>query len=161
MPDAKDLNQNINIDLSTMQIVLRSKAERTSITLKEFIKMSLLNGGSRESIEAELLKDLNEGGRIFGEFRNSVKATTNGVMNRFRDSGEFSELLNAPQWRWVAVLVNTCPDCIERHGKVMSMDEWEQEGLPRTGHTVCKENCKCVLLPADSTILEPIRRPKK
>lgn len=161
MPNEKDLNGNINADVTTMQIVIKAKAARTAISIKEFIRLSVLNGGSRESIKAELLKDLNEGGRIFGEFRNSIRATSNGVVNRFRDSGSFAELGYDKNYRWVAVLVNTCPDCLSRHGQVKTMIEWEAFGLPRTGHTRCKENCKCVLLPEDSTVLEPIIRNRK
>lgn len=161
MPDADELNEGINVDLNSMRILLLSKANRTSITIKEFIRLALLNGSSREAIKKELLRDLKENGRIFGEFRSAIKATSNGVINRMRDSAEFSELGFDQEYRWVAVLVNTCPDCIERHGVVMTFDEWKLEGLPRTGHTVCKENCKCVLLPENSTILEPLRRNKK
>lgn len=161
MPDPDELNEGIEIDLDSMRILLSSKAERTAITIQDFIRLSLLNGASRESIKKELLRDLKEGGRIFGEFRSAVKATANGTINRMRDSAEFSELGFESNYRWVAVLVNTCPDCIERHGLVMTFDEWKLQGLPRTGHTICKENCKCVLLPENSTILEPLRRPKK
>ena len=38
--------------------------------------------------------------------------------------------------------------------------EWEADGLPRTGVTVCKENCKCMLLPSGTAILDPIQRKK-
>lgn len=147
-------------EIGAMEIFLTSKAERTAITLEELIQTRLLLGASEDQIEADLLKDLEEGGRIFGEFRNAVRATSNGVINRVRDSAIFGNLGVDAKYRWVAVLINTCPDCLERHNRVQSWIEWEKKGLPRTGQTVCKELCKCILIPAESTEVEPIRRGK-
>lgn len=158
---AEDLKNGIDVDIRTMEIVLQAKAARTAISLKELITLAELNGASKEQIRELLLKDLKEGGRIFGEFRNAIRATSNGVINRLRDSGEFGELGQEGTYRWVAVLVNTCPDCLELHGQMRTFQEWEEVGLPRTGHTICKENCKCILLPAKTTELLPIQRKKK
>ncbi len=141
-----------------MRIFLNSKAARAAITIEEFIDTALLQGASEKEVETVLLKDLEEGGRMFGEFRASIKATANGVINRLRDTAQFSEDFGVKKYRWVAVLVNTCPDCVERHGEVETMEGWEERGLPRAGFTVCKENCKCILLDADTAILEPVKR---
>lgn len=159
--DAELFGEFIDRELAAMEIFLGSKAAKTAITLEEYIQTRILLGASEESIEADLLKDLDEGGRIFGEFRNAIKATSNGVINRVRDSAIFGHLGIEAPYRWVAILINTCPDCIERHNRVQSWLEWEKEGLPRTGQTVCKENCKCILIPAEATEVEPIRREKK
>lgn len=162
MPDEDKLRKYTSIEIESMQILLEAKAAKTALTLNEFINLSRLQGASIESIKAELIDDLENGGRIFGEFRNAVKATSNGVINRMADSGQFAEFVKEEKFRWVAVLVNTCPDCLDRHGEVKTMDDWELEGLPRTGYTVCKENCKCVLLPAPLTeMINPIMRNKK
>jgi len=163
MPEANDelFKQFINREITAMEIFLSSKASKAAITLEEYIQTRLVLGASEETIEADLIKDLEEGGRIFGEFRSSVRATANGIINRTRDSAVFSEIGIDTQYRWVAVLVNTCPDCIERHNRVQTWDKWEEEGLPRTGQTVCKENCRCVLLPKDTLEIEPIRREKR
>lgn len=161
MPSEEALGEFINKEILTMNIFLKAKAKRTATTLEEYIQVRLAQGASKQAIEDALLKDLEEGGRIFGEFRNAIRATSNGVMNRFRDNAIFSEIGTDTKYRWVAILVNTCPDCLERHNQIKSWPEWEAEGLPRTGQTVCKENCKCVLLPAENTETEPIRRNKK
>jgi hypothetical protein len=151
----------VDREIAAMEIFLTAKASKTAITLEEYIQTRILLGADEQTIEADLLKDLEEGGRIFGEFRNAVRATSNGVINRTRDNAIFANLgVDAP-YRWVAVLINTCPDCLERHNRVQPWISWEKEGLPRTGHTVCKENCKCILIPADSTEVEPIMRSKK
>jgi hypothetical protein len=122
--------------------------------------MRLAQGSTIDVIREDLLTDLNEGGRIFGEFRNALRPTFDGSVNRFSDAGELSVLGKSGQYRWVAVLINTCDDCLERHGRTQTWAEWEEEGLPRAGSTVCAENCKCVLLPAEVTELEPLYRSK-
>lgn len=152
-----DLNQR---EIEAMQIFLTSKASKTAITIDEYIQTRLKMGADPKVIEADLLKDLNEGGRIFGEFRNAIKATTKGVINRTRDNAIFADLGILTPYRWVAVLINTCNDCLDRHNEVKTWGEWELEGLPRTGATICKENCQCLLLPAATTEIDPIMRGK-
>jgi hypothetical protein len=153
--------QFIHREIQAMEIFLVSKATKTGITLEEYIHTRQLLGASDESIEADLLKDLEEGGRIFGDFRNSIRATSNGIINRARDVSIFADIGIDTKYRWVAVLVNTCPDCLERHNKTKPWEEWEAEGLPRTGQTVCKENCRCVLLPSSTLEIDPIKRSKR
>lgn len=161
-----DLNSNkkklasnaINKELTTLDIILAAKIGRTALTLEEYVQMRLSQGATREAIRADLLTDLEEGGRIFGEFKNALQPTFAGSTNRFRDVGMLAETGIDKQWRWVAVLVNTCPDCLERHNLIKKWADWEEEGLPRSGATVCGQNCKCVLLPEEVASLEPIMR---
>lgn len=157
--DKKEITQaGIDKEMSTLEISLIAKVSRTAITLDEYIEIRLSQGTTIEVIRADLLKDLNEGGRIFGEFLNAVKPTFAGSVGRFRDVGAIAEIGIEKKWRWVAVLVNTCPDCLKRHNQAKIWEDWEAEGLPRTGATVCKEWCKCVLVPDVVAILEPIYR---
>ena len=147
-------------ELETMNILLRSKASKSAITIDEFINLRLSQGASQDSIRDALLRDLREGGRIFGEFRSSIKATARGSINRVRDNSIYSEYGVDRQYRWVAVLVRTCPDCLENHGSVKTWDEWEQSrfGLPRSGGTICRENCRCVLVISEATEIQPLVR---
>ncbi len=162
MPENNNLFSDfIDREIQTLEIFLTSKAIKTASTLEEYIAVRLLQGSTRDSIEKELTDDLDNGGRIFGEFRSAIRATSNGVINRTRDTAIFSDVGIEDNFRWVAVLVNTCPDCLERHGVEHSYTEWEIIGLPRTGTTVCKENCRCMLLPASTAIIDPIQRTKR
>ncbi len=155
-----DLSEFIQKEIDTMEIFLVSKAEKAAITIDEYIKTRLKQGASIDSIEKDLLTDLENSGRIFGEFRNAIRATTTGTINRSRDNAIFANLgIDAP-YRWVAVLINTCPDCLDRHNKVQPWAMWEIQGLPRTGATVCKENCQCVLVPSFTVEIDPIMRGK-
>lgn len=155
------LNDFVRKEITTMSIFLAAKAERTAVTIEEYIQASLAQGIDPDTLEQNLLNDLENGGRIFGEFRNAVRATANGVIGRSRSIGLFDVSGTEQKYRWVAVLINTCPDCLDRHGKILTWDEWESEGLPQTGQTVCKEYCQCVLIPADGTEVNPIRRNKR
>ncbi len=150
--------KGIDREMNTLDILLLAKVQRSAITLEEYIQFRQVQGATLGIIREELLADLNEGGRIFGEFRNALRPTFAGSVSRFRDIGVLAEMGISGQYRWCAVLVNTCPDCLDRHGRTQTMAEWEEEGLPRAGATVCKENCKCVLLPAEVAKLEPIFR---
>lgn len=162
MPDDKFLNDKVNDEIAALTILLDTNVSVTSLKLKEFIDLSVLQGVSRTELKKTLITDLKEGGRLFGEFRNSIKATTTGSINRFRDAGEFSEIEVDQEFRWAAVMVNTCPDCVRRHNMMpMEWDEWVAIGLPRTGQTVCKQHCKCMLIPNDDSELQPIYRKKK
>lgn len=162
MPDREKAQVMIDREMETMQIVLWGRTMRSAVTIEEYVQVAVSQGMSKKAIRDYLLKDLEEGGRIFGEFRNAIKATGNGSLNRFRDVAQYSDMdIGEKKYRWVAVLVNTCPDCEDRHAKVRSWDEWEALGLPRSGNTVCKQHCRCVLLPEESVEVDVIKRGKR
>ena len=48
---------------------------------------------------------------------------------------------------WICVGINTCPDCLVRHGQIATYDEWLSAGLPGSGFSVCDRNCACVIEP--------------
>jgi hypothetical protein len=158
MPDREILKIGLDREIETLNIALMAKISRSAISLEEYVNIRLTQGVTLEVIKEDLLTDLYEGGRIFGEFRNAIKATYASSIGRFRDTAQIAEMGIKTKYRWVAVLINTCPDCLQRHGNIATWDEWEAQGLPRTGQTVCKEHCKCVLIPEGATELTPIYR---
>lgn len=160
---AADYNRNIvsggiEKELTTLDIVLAAKIGRSALTLEEYIQMRQSQGATMEAIRSDLLTDLETGGRIFGEFKNALMPTFVGSTRRFRDVGALAEMGISTKYRWVAVLINTCPDCLKRHNQVQDWTQWEEEGLPRSGATVCGQNCHCVLIPAEAVELEPVKR---
>lgn len=161
MPNENDFDRLFAKELNAMRLFLSTKVNKTSLTLQEYIQSRLALGTDLEVIRTELIDDLVNNGRMFSEFRRAIKSTATGSVNRVRDNGYFSEFGTETVYRWVAVLVKTCPDCLERHGKVKRWEEWEAEGMPRTGATVCRENCHCVLVPENYSELEPINRRKQ
>jgi len=163
MPEEEIFNEFEDRELRTLTVMLSASAERTAVTIEEYIQIRLEQGTDLAIIRETLLDDLEQGGRIFGQFRNEIKSTTRGSMGRVRDSAEFSEVGVTEQYRWVAVLVRTCKDCLGLHGKVKQWEDWEQSrfGLPRSGGTRCRQNCQCVLVDAKSVDIQPIIRGKK
>lgn len=161
MADENLYDEQIDRELLVGGIFLAAKAGRTALTISEFIQMRLASGVASSAIQAELLNDLNNGGRMFAELRRSIKATAKGSITRTRDIGYFSELGVDRDYRWSAILVSTCSSCKELHGQVKSWEEWEAGGLPRLRETKCRENCHCVLIPVEFTELQPIKREKR
>lgn len=159
--DENILNIMGNKENEMLLIRLLTSVSITSVRLDEYVKISLLQGRTEQEIEAELTKDLEEGGRIFGEFRNSIKATAHGNIRRVSDIGQFAFEGIEKMMRWITVQdQRVCDDCMPRHNKSKTMEAWEVLGLPRTGWSVCRDNCRCVL--ADSELELPvIKRERK
>jgi len=92
----------------------------------------------------DLLDDLDKGGHIFKEFNEALKPTFPNSKRRFGDQ----KTINGKElFKWSAVFVNTCPDCQALHGQSKTMEEWKKIGLPRSGKTQCKKECKCAIVP--------------
>ena len=164
MVDPEFADSLVAREIDIMEIYLWANAARSAITIDEYVKTRILSGASKAVIRKELLTDLKEGGRIFGEFTNAIKATANGVMSRTRDIAQIDEHGLDQPFRWVAILdKRTCPDCEARHNNVKMWDQWETEGLPRTGATRCRHYCRCILTPSNAPEIEPVKRerPKK
>ena len=156
------LSAGVSKEINTLEILLKSKATKSAMTLQEYIDFRESQGTSLEIIREDLLKDLEEGGRIFGEFKNALKPTFQGSVGRLRDVGELAEQGLSGKWRWVAVTLGTatktCPDCLDRHNQSKTWNEWEIEGLPRTNATVCEQWCQCVLVSDEAIEIPPIVR---
>tara|TARA_R100001594_G_scaffold38363_3_gene69474 strand:- start:3881 stop:4342 length:462 start_codon:yes stop_codon:yes gene_type:complete len=125
------------------------------------IQTMTMSGASAEAIREYLLSDLLIGGRIFGAFASGVATTTSiGITS----SAQIAQMLEYKRsgvrvFKWVTVSKNPCRDCAERAGEVEEWAVWELIGVPRSGFSVCRGNCKCHLEPSgylgdDTIILE-------
>ena len=109
----------------------------------------LRNAGISESGIINILgNDFASNGRIFGEFRNTIKrGVVSSVMQASR-VGADRVYGDSMMFRWVSVgTPKICGDCTARIGEVRSWEEWESLGLPASGFSVCKEYCYCQLVP--------------
>ena len=104
-----------------------------------------------------LASDLENGGRIFGSFRNSIKrGVVSGIMQGHR-VGQDKIYGDSIKMKWVSVgSPNICPDCKERIGRIEEWDIWESLGLPASGFSVCKEFCYCQLMPVSYPIEDKV-----
>ena len=111
------------------------------------------SGVSEQSIIGVLDEDFSRSGRIFGEFKKSIKrGIVGGINQAFRRSGEMGRKL-----RWITVSKNVCPDCESRAGELDTWEGWESRGMPASGWSVCKEYCYCQLMPEDIEINDTIK----
>ncbi|MBT7338568.1 MAG: hypothetical protein HN802_02610 [Candidatus Jacksonbacteria bacterium] len=118
---------------------VRIFAERLGQEVERLVR----SGVSEQSIIGVLDEDFSRSGRIFGEFKKSIKrGIVGGINQAFRRSGEMGQKL-----RWITVSKNVCPDCESRAGELDTWEGWEARGMPASGWSVCKEYCYCQLMP--------------
>jgi len=123
-------------------------------------------GMTDNAIRQLLLDDIEAGGgRFFKPFRNAIVAQLNTGIAEAAEIGKNtfleSEGVDTSRWKWGVTQSKSgpCPDCAPRAGRVETMDVWETIGTPRSGFSVCRENCLCRLDPAgidtpDKVIIE-------
>ena len=111
----------------------------------------LRNAGVAEAAIVDILgNDLATNGRIFGEFRNTIKR---GIVSATMHASRFGQdrvYGDSVGMQWVSVgSPKVCVDCEERIGEIRTWNEWESIGLPASGFSVCKEFCYCQLIPTE------------
>ena len=144
MPNGKEkLDEKDRDILLWVTAGLSYDARIFSERLRQEIRRLNGSGISEQSIIGTLNEDLRGNGRIFGEFKNSIKrGLVGGINQAFRRTGEVGEKL-----RWIAVSSNLCSDCASRAGDVDTWDGWMSRGMPGSGWSICKEFCYCQLVP--------------
>lgn len=137
--------------VSILSIHLQAKAQKTAITLEEFIRTLQARGVENQEIKTALFRDIVEGGRIFGEFFNGLNADVRGALNQMTHSAKLGRIAPSPNQLmvWEVDSENPCPDCQRRNGMIDTFENWQVRGLPGTGWSVCRENCLCNLIKAE------------
>ena len=131
---------------------LSKNAAETVLTLEELISQMKESGMDNSAIKSVLMNDLNTGGRLFGTYRNNVKNTVKNGANMVANETSRKEFEEAgiKEYRWVSIGDNrVCPDCEPRNGEVNTMEFFKTIGLPRSGFSICRSNCRCQLVPEE------------
>ena len=154
------LNESTQEDEGAINFAILATAYFGSIFVERIEQeIAILRGAgmSDAGIITTLTRDFDTRGRIFGEYSRSIKrGLVLGIMQGFR-VGQDAIYGDSVRFRWVSVgSPNVCPDCESRIDQVLTWNEWEAEGLPASGFSVCKENCYCQLVPEDVEIDNPI-----
>ncbi|QDP46271.1 MAG: hypothetical protein Unbinned3556contig1001_42 [Prokaryotic dsDNA virus sp.] len=108
-------------------------------------------GVSATVTSAALANDLANGGRIFGELRNSIKESLVEGINNSGRAGSFEayDVNDKTLFTWVNVSGHKiCHDCAPRAGQVATLEDWEKAGLPASGWSVCGGHCYCIIDPS-------------
>ena len=109
------------------------------------------SGMSAAAISAGLANDMATGGPIFGEIRNTIKGSLVEGISQTGRAGSFEayDADDKTMFMWVTVAGHkVCLDCAPRGGQEKTLKEWEQEGMPGSGWSVCKGYCYCILDPS-------------
>ena len=150
-----------NIDEANMVLSLQldKTVAHTAINLETLIDTMRATGASDKAIREVLLNDLNNGGRIFGQFKNQFKAIGEFGIGNMAMGCIGSILGGNKMLKWQAVGKNICPDCERRHGQVGTHEEWKLAGLPQSGFSVCGMHCKCTLVDTGKWQKDPLKIP--
>ena len=130
---------------ATLEIKISASVSKTALTLEEFIQVGRLNGMSDAQLYRQIIDDISRDGRLFGAFRNQLRGNMKYGIESMANIGMTQTFSSEGYdvWRWVAVGNNVCPDCAERHGLEGDEDFFNTIGLPKSGFSVCGENCEC------------------
>tara|TARA_Y100001963_G_scaffold23448_1_gene31094 strand:+ start:2978 stop:3379 length:402 start_codon:yes stop_codon:yes gene_type:complete len=109
------------------------------------------SGMSSNEIKKILLTDLVTGGRIFGQLRNGVKRISKNAIEEVGNIAAYQKYISKDykEFKWITVGKNICPDCKIRHGEVGDISYFTSIGLPKSGFSVCEDNCNCQLVPVE------------
>jgi len=128
---------------------IANASAQTVLSMNSVITSMQATGMSSTQIKAVLMNDLTSGGRLFGGFRSQIRNTVkNGVeyagntssMGAFEDAG-------IKEFIWVTVGGGkVCADCESRSGQVGTNEFWRTVGRPKSGFSVCQQNCRCQLV---------------
>ena len=151
--DAEEIEQQDEDTLLWVALGLAYGIDVLATRIEREIAILRGSGVGDAAIVQILSDDLRAGGRIFGEFRNTLKrGIVGGIMQGFR-IGQDNVYGDSVNFRWVSVgSPRICDDCASRVGQVDTWENWQAEGLPASGFSVCKENCYCQLIPEDIPI---------
>jgi hypothetical protein len=138
----------------TMTITIANmalEAEKLQLTLQQIIWRARSAGMDLAEIELMLLEDLRTGGQLFGDFRKNFKSQMRYTIEEVARGEIYETHKDVKLWEWVAISDKLlCPDCANRNGRAMTLDEWRAIGLPGAGRTICQRACRCMLSPKDS-----------
>ena len=124
-------------------------AENFATNLEQTTTLLYANGVKSETIISTLKSDQVAGGRIFGQLRNDIKSGIAMATSNSGRLGQYSDYKGKDLFAWVTVAGHRiCGDCESVSGQVASYNDWESEGLPGSGWSVCKGYCYCVLDPS-------------
>jgi hypothetical protein len=153
-----------------MSIIINASIDnaigKTAMDLNTFVQTMRQSGASDQVIRNALLKDLDVGGRIFGQFKNGMKnATKNGVTSAGNIASQKTYVdAGVKNFKWITVSAKPCDDCLRRHDEVGTMEYFSTIGLPKSGFSVCGIHCQCQLEPVaykGKGLDKPVIRKKK
>ena len=143
-PEAREL-------LETTMGRMLNDADVFTSRISKAVQTQTSAGIATAATQGVLTADMATAGAIFGELRNTIKESIVEGINQTGRAGSFEAYEVEPDtlFTWVTVAGHKiCEQCSGRTGQRLTLDEWEQIGMPGTGWSVCKGHCYCVLDPS-------------
>lgn len=141
---------DFNLEMEQLAAFVRADADLLSDSLQVRIQKMLTSGMSPDAVKATLKADLLNGGPVFSGFRSTFHRAADPMIDDTAQAAIAEEFQENDRWEWITTSANPCNDCEPRHALVKDYQEWVDEGLPRSGFSVCGDYCKCVLVPASA-----------
>lgn len=85
-------------------------------------------------------------GRVTKEITGLLRKQVKTAIRNYK-FGKMEEM-GFTKFAWIAVVLGSCPSCLQRHGKVKTMPQWEAYGLPGSAVLLCEADCRCHLVPS-------------
>ena len=127
----------------SLQVQGRTLGEQIAGTIQQMY----IRGMSQDQILDNLMEDLVSNGRIFGGVTRGLSEAVGAGYDDIAQGEIFDANPETQTWEWIVTSSNPCSDCLPRHKETATYQEWQSIGLPRSGFSVCRDRCKCVLLP--------------
>lgn len=141
-------------------LIMDLEGETLGQTIRKEILKLKARGMSDENVITFFQNDFLNEGRLFGQIKNAFKSTVNSGIDNIVQAPLYTS--RDPAFSWITTSGNPCDDCSPRHGKIKSYPDWVEAGLPRSGFSICRDNCMCVLVPENSVPAdfgEPVKIP--
>lgn len=156
-----DINADIEdieaMDLDQLVAYLESKGvpfdtEAAQLEIRTALGEKLISVDRGQALDDEALIDFED--RVARAVERNATSTAKRCVFGLHDQAQFES--DERPWdeqfyMWVSVGEGVCGSCHSLHGFVDALDMWEDSGKPRDGTTLCGANCRCKLIPCNST----------
>lgn len=116
-----------------------------------FFERATVAGYTEKEILKQLVLASEQGTGPVAQLAKRLENVERDVLRREASAAEIDEYRKVlgpeEKWEWITISVNPCPDCEIRAGVVLTFDEWNNQGLPGDGRTICRSSCMCKLMP--------------
>lgn len=130
---------------------LKKEVRITRNEIEEFFQNARASGRTKKETLAELVKIGKNDGGILKGFKKRARRVAEDAARREaqeRATAEYRKMAKPGEfWEWIAISAQPCPDCVARAGRKLKYLQWVKIGLPGHGRTVCRQSCKCQLVP--------------
>ena len=143
----KDAEKRLKLALTELQ----KEATIFKYDIDIFVQNAKIAGFTEKEILMQLVRAGNDKAGIAQGLAERTKSITAAAVRREKTAAEIEEYKkyagDDELWVWITISATPCPDCQERAGKVLTMDRWENMGIPGAGRTICGRFCRCKLVP--------------